>query len=103
MESQENRGCLICGKKAKNLNRGLCSTHHSRYYAQVRKMTADQKVAYERALIENGYLLPLQKRGPKVSEDPFALIALELLAAEDKATYEAEPKKKATKRADKKQ
>ena len=89
MESQQKRGCLICGKKTA-LNRGLCSTHHSRYYKVVKRMTDEQKAIYDQELIQRGYLLPLQKRGPKVKENPFEAVALELFAAEEKPNYETD-------------
>ena len=94
MESQQKQGCLICGKKTP-LNRGLCSTHHSRYYKEVRELTDEQKAVYDQTLIQRGLLLPLQKPGPKVKENPFAAVAMELFAAEPKQDYESEPEEAA--------
>ena len=51
-------------------------------------MTAEQKAVYDQMLIDKGLLLPIQKRGPKVYDNPFATVAQELYAAEAKAGYE---------------
>jgi hypothetical protein len=93
METQQNNSCLICGKEGQ-LNRGLCSTHHSRYYKEVRGMTKEQKARYDEELIERGFLLPLQKRGPKVADNPFANIADELFTAETRPKYQPSRRRK---------
>ncbi|MEM9365058.1 MAG: hypothetical protein AAGD07_03610 [Planctomycetota bacterium] len=95
MQPERTKKCLVCGK-GPPLNRGLCSTHHSRYYRQVKDLTPEQKTRYESELIRRGLLLPLQKPGPKVYEDPFQQVADELFAAESSEDYESnQPKKDA--------
>ena len=57
-------------------------------------MTAEQKATYDQELIERQLLLPPQKPGPKVKENPFAAVAQELFAAESGEAYVAAAKPK---------
>ena len=83
MAKKKTDGCLICGKKG-TLNRGLCSTHHSRYYKETQALTPEQLEEYSNVLIERGLLLPKKKPGPKVEENQFRSLAAEMFEAATK-------------------
>ncbi len=53
-------------------------------------MSDEQKAIYDQELIQRGLLLPLQKPGPKVKENPFAAVAMELFTTEDKPGYDSD-------------
>ena len=48
--------CLICDSKAGK--RGLCQLHFSQWYSLARKMSDEERAAYEAASIQAGKLLP---------------------------------------------
>ncbi len=67
--------CVRCGKPMKS--KGLCATHYSQYYKEIRVLSDEQKRIYDHELIEAGLLAPPEKPGPK-ADDPYAAVALKL-------------------------
>lgn len=59
--------CLLCDS-SKDLKRGLCSSHYQKYKRAWRSVPESKRAEFEAELIEEGLLLPPQKRGRK-SED----------------------------------
>lgn len=59
--------CLLCDS-TNELKRGLCSSHYQKYKRAWRSVPEAKRADFEAELIEDGLLLPPQKRGRK-SED----------------------------------
>ncbi len=59
--------CLLCDN-TNDLKRGLCSSHYQKLKRAWRSVPESKRLEFESELIEDGLLLPPQKRGRK-SED----------------------------------
>ncbi len=83
-----NEKCLICGKPVRQ--RGLCVTHHSRFYQAKMALPPEKREAFEAELIRKNLLSPPKPRGRQVESDVFADIADRLLTQGEKLDREAE-------------
>jgi hypothetical protein len=59
-----NAKCFLCDKT--EYERGLCTTHYSRYYRAVQALPFDQRESFEAAQIAAGKILPSRRgQGPR--------------------------------------
>ncbi len=89
----ESSRCLVCGTSPIQ-SRGLCAKHHSQFHREMRGLTPEQKIVYEKTLIERQLLAPRKPPGRQVTKDPFKEIAQELFVAESEQDFDMTGKKK---------
>lgn len=73
--------CLLCDS-TKDLKRGLCSSHYQKYKRAWRSVPESKRDEFEAELIEEGLLLPPQKRGRKSEDLVFKEMASKYLVSE---------------------